>query len=111
MKVPIRLLAVPRWLQSAAVVAVLMVLGTNVVAHRATASSQLVDQAFSLRPGMAHIMQAGLVREVNLPQSTCGFTMTIQRVYADANRVVVGYTITGPTNRSFINAFYGGPPK
>jgi len=56
-------------------------------------------------------MQAGLVREVNLPQSTCGFTMTIQRVYADANRVVVGYTITGPTNRSFINAFYGGPPK
>jgi len=58
---------------------------------------------------MAHIMQAGLVREVNLPQSTCGFTMTIQRVYADANRVVVGYTITGPTNRSFINAFYVEP--
>ncbi len=55
------------------------------------------NRAFRVEPGLRHIEQAGLGQEVNLSQTVDGVTVTLQRVYADANRIIVGYTVSGPT--------------
>jgi len=69
---------------------------------------QLLERALpQSRSGAGSPSDAGqapsqpLGQPVNLVQSTCGYTMTLKRVYADADRVIVGYTIVGPTGRSF----------
>ena len=53
--------------------------------------------------GRAHVEQAGLVRELSLVESHGGITVTLERAYADANRVVVGLTIQAPESQ------YGTP--
>ncbi len=39
--------------------------------------------------------------DVTIPQTVCGYTLTIRRLYADVNRVAVGYTFAGPPDRHF----------
>ncbi len=39
--------------------------------------------------------------DVTIPQTVCGYTITIRRLYADVNRVAVGYTFAGPPDRHF----------
>jgi len=59
----------------------------------------LVEQALSMRPGHKEIAMAQLGQDVTFSQIICGFTMTVESVYADANRVVIGYTLSGPPDR------------
>lgn len=88
----------------AAVLAVAALVGGTALADR-----PLVDQVFGLFTGGADVASAPTQgQQVNLTQSACGYTMTINRVYGDANRVVVGYTITGPAGRTF-TSFSGMP--
>ncbi len=47
------------------------------------------------------IAQQRLGKQVALSQSACGFTMTVERVYADAHGVVVAYTLQGPADHTF----------
>ncbi len=77
----------------------------------AHAEISLTDRALSLTPGTQYIAQHGLSQTRNIVHSACGFTMTLNRVYADINRVVVGYTITGPTNRNFIRQGFTTAPR
>ena len=70
------------------------------VAH---ALESLVDQDMSRLPGTGQIVSQDLGRELNLSQSACGFSLTIDRVYADVNRVVVGYSVSGPAGRRFFD--------
>jgi len=54
-----------------------------------------IDAILSLDEGTARIVRDDLAREVNLTRRIGGFTMTVHRVYADANRVVIAYTVPG----------------
>lgn len=61
------------------------------------ASGSLVDQTFppvALRHSQSF----------NLSQGACGFTMTVTRAYLDGSRAIVGFTVSGPAGRTFINA-------
>lgn len=46
-------------------------------------------------PGWQHIEEAHLAQEINLSQTLDGVTVTLERVYADANQIVIGYTVKG----------------
>jgi len=63
----------------------------------------LVDQALRSSGadlGGNQIVARNLGRQVNLVQSACGYTMTVTRIYADDNRVIIGYTIQAPAWRA-----------
>ena len=49
--------------------------------------------AFEQDPGLRRADEAGLVQHLNAAQTVDGFTLTVERFYADANQIVVGYTI------------------
>jgi hypothetical protein len=48
---------------------------------------------FEQDPGLRRAEEAGLVQHLDASQTVDGFTLTVERVYADAGRVVIGYTI------------------
>lgn len=52
--------------------------------------------AFERDPGLQRAERAGLVQHLNASQTSNGGTLTVERVYADGNRIVVAYTIVGP---------------
>lgn len=68
----------------------------------------VLAEAFGLHTGTQAILTNNLGRDVTLSQTIEGFTITIERVYADANQIVIGYTITGPANRTFNNIMAWG---
>jgi hypothetical protein len=60
-------------------------------------------------PGTQRIIFDGRGKAVDLSQTVDGFTVSIQRVYADANQITIGYTISGPPGRTFNNfQLFGG---
>jgi len=61
----------------------------------------LGDDALLSLPGTRKIVSANLGRKVRLTHQACEFTMTLDRVYADAQHIVIGYTLRGPGNRPF----------
>src|SRR5687768_8068425 len=71
-------------------VAVLLLTGA------AYAVAPLLSSVFQLEQGLQHIDESKLGQEVYLSQTINGWTMTVERIYADDNRVVIGYTATGP---------------
>jgi len=83
----------PRLSRPIAILAAALV-GTTAVAGAAYALASLVDQAF-FDPNGQQIVQHNLARSVHISQTACGLTMTVERLYADANRVVIGYTYQG----------------
>src|SRR5436305_12893922 len=95
----------PRWFarRSRRVAIVVALVAAIALVGSAVADPTLVDQALSMWAGTAQVATQHLGEDVNLSQSACGFTMTISRVYADANRIIVGYTLTGPAGRRFNN--------
>lgn len=66
-----------------------------IVGGGAYAASSLVDQMLA-----PVVVQHG--QNLALTQSGCGFTMTVTRAYADATRIIIGYTISGPSGRTFV---------
>jgi hypothetical protein len=61
----------------------------------------VISQVFRLFPGWQHVEEAHLAQEVNLSQTFDGVTVTLERVYADANEIVIGYTMKGPNGRRY----------
>ena len=59
------------------------------------------NRLFDSNPALATLM-AIHGKGYGLTRQTCGFTLSLDRAYADANRVVVAFTLSGPTNRTFI---------
>lgn len=91
---PVRLL--PRRLAPLlALTAVLLLAGA------AYGAVTVVDRALEMNTGTQRILSGNLGRVVNLSQTLDGFTVSIMRVYADANQIVIGYTIAGPPSRTF----------
>lgn len=75
-------------------------LGLIVVLASSTAAYALSPQLRQLftraDAGLLYIEQANLGQELSLSQTTNGFTISVERVYADANRIIIGYNITSP---------------
>ncbi len=67
----------------------------------------LIDKVFGLDSGASSIVTKNLGEQVNLSRSIAGFTVTLSRVYADANRVILGYTVAGPPGRRVWNFSLG----
>lgn len=95
-----------RWYRRPAVVLGLALLGVALLAGAVFATS-LIEQAFELNQGAADVYT--LSSPINLSQSVCGYSMTVQRAYADANNVIVAYTLTAPLGRTFIASYTGDP--
>src|SRR5919204_5237842 len=56
----------------------------------------LLQSLWSGDRGLQHVTQAGLARELDLTQTVDGVTIHVQKGYADANRVAVGYSVEFP---------------
>jgi len=67
----------------------------------AYAVAPVVEQLFRQEAGLRHIEQADLVQELNLSQTVAGVTVTLERAYADVNRVVIGFTVSGPEGQRY----------
>jgi hypothetical protein len=80
--------------------ALLVVLAVSIGAGYSVVS--VLDQAFLIHPGTRQVLVRDLSKQVDLPQTVNGFTMTVKRVYADANQIVIGYNVTGPDDRTFL---------
>lgn len=91
--------SLPRW--TAAVAASL--LAALILTGVALALAPIVERALNQDPGTRRIAALDLGRELHLAQTVDGFTMTIERVYADPIQVVVSYRISGPPDRTFAN--------
>ncbi|MCG8346341.1 MAG: DUF4179 domain-containing protein [Chloroflexales bacterium] len=72
------------------------------------AAFPVLERAFQLRTGTGAILTGGLGKEINVAQSIDGFTVTVRHVYADPNQIVIGYTVSGPPERTFNNVMAWG---
>lgn len=86
------------WRRRPLLLAAVAALGLVTVATVASVSagSLLIDRLFGLfanETQQAAWMNRGV--DLHLAQTACGQTMTLQHAYADANRIVVGYTLSG----------------
>jgi len=98
----------PLILLVAALLGVSLVAGVAVAEQPPLSLAQLLARALSVfavgtgdGSGAGQARHVPFGRAVNLAQSACGYTVAVKRVYADADRIVVGYTVTGPAGRSF----------
>ena len=84
----------PGW----ALVIFLLILTVGAVAYVAITS--FMEQAVELDPsGSRYLVENGLVDNLNLSQTKNGITVTLEWAYADANRIMVAYTISHPSDR------------
>lgn len=56
----------------------------------------LLTQALNLEPGTQQILQNHQYKDLHIPKTLGGFTFTVEKAYADANRVIVGITMKNP---------------
>lgn len=73
-----------------AVVATIVFLALSTATY---SMAPILSRAFQMEAGTEHIEESNLGTEVDLSQTINGQTVTVKRVYADANRIVVGFTI------------------
>jgi hypothetical protein len=81
-----------RWPRTALVtaLAIFALLGATYIAL------PLLQSLWSEDRGLQHVTQAGLARDLNLRQTINGVTVHVQKGYADANRVAIGYSVELP---------------
>ena len=56
----------------------------------------LLQSLWSEDRGLQHVTQAGLARDLNLRQTVNGVTVHLQKGYADANRIAIGFSVELP---------------
>lgn len=84
----------PGW--GAAILVLTLAFGS--VAYAAITS--MLDRAVEMDPsGSQYLVENGLVERLNLSQTEGGITTTLEWAYADANRIVIAYTIAHPADR------------
>jgi hypothetical protein len=67
----------------------------------ADAVSPAVMRLFEQESGLQYVTQSDLVQELALSQTVDGITVTLERAYADANRIVIGFTLQTPGDRRY----------
>lgn len=81
---------IPGPLGRAVAAAVLVALLLSGVAF---AGETLLNRVFRMDPGTQQILQDDQYQAINVSHSFGGATLTVERAYADANRIIVGYTL------------------
>ncbi len=66
---------------------------------------RFLDRVQEHNVGLQYVRDNNLYQEVDLSQTIDGYTVHVQRVYADANRILIGYTLTGLEGQEFFNFF------
>jgi hypothetical protein len=67
----------------------------------------LTRQIVSVAPATSATPTRSISRVTDTYASTiCGYRVTVTHAYADANRVIVGYTVVQPTGRRFLDGFF-----
>lgn len=74
------------------------------------AALPVIEEAFNQQPSTREIIANNLGKELNVSQSVDGFTVTVKRVYANTQQIVIGYTISGPSDRTFNSFHYADLP-
>jgi hypothetical protein len=88
---PIEVPALPLW---AAPVALLVLIGVLVGGAYAL---PVLPQIFGIiDPSAVDVLQSGRAQELRLTQTAAGVTITADRAYADAHRIIVQFTIQNP---------------
>jgi hypothetical protein len=82
-----------------AFLALVLLLTLSTVAY---AVVPVVNWLFKQEVGLSYVEQAGLSQEIDLGQMVDGVTVTLERGYADVNRIVLGYTIHSADGRRYI---------
>lgn len=63
-------------------------------------ASSLIGELF--QKYATDVEEAGLAQELDLNQTINGVTVSLERAYADANVVLVGFTVSGPKDRYYV---------
>lgn len=67
-----------------------------------------LDAAFRMNPGTEQIVLQNLGTDMDLSQTVKGYTVTVKRVYADMNEIVIGCVVSGPPQLRFHNFILWG---
>lgn len=86
---------------SVAPVVVACVLIVALLTGASYAAYPAFQRLFDLNSDVGVIFPQGPGEKVNISRSKAGFTMTVRYVSADANQIVIGYTLSGPKGRHF----------
>ncbi len=90
----------PTWISRPAIILAAL-LATVVVGGTVYAAvAALGDRALSGFPGTAPIERQHLGRAISVTREACGYGLTINRIYADPQQVVIGYTLTAPRGQN-----------
>jgi len=81
-----------------AVLALATILTVSTVAY---AVVPVVSRLFQQEVGLRDVEQAGLSQTIDRSQTIDGITVTLEQGYADANRIVVGYTISSSDGQRY----------
>jgi hypothetical protein len=81
-----------------AFLALILLLAVSTMAY---AVVPVVNRIFQQEVGLSHVERAGLSQEIVLSQTIDGVTVTLERGYADVNRIVLGYTIHSADGRRY----------
>jgi hypothetical protein len=84
-----------------ATIAAALVLAAVLLAGSAYALEPLLNGVFNMEPGTQQIIELNLAQRVHISRALGGFTVTIERVYADSNRVVIGYSVATPPGHGY----------
>jgi hypothetical protein len=90
-----------RWAAQRPLAAAMLVLALMLLGGAAFAMEPLLKQVFNMEPGTQQLLELKLAQDVHLVRQMNGFTVTIEKVYADSNRVVIGYTVATPPNHGY----------
>ncbi len=85
-----------RWLpRRVGAIAAAVALAVALMAAGVYTAAPLISHLFDPDPGLHQVVQNPLLyQDVNASQTRDGFTLTVQKAYADANRVILSYTLT-----------------
>ncbi|MDW8098676.1 MAG: DUF4179 domain-containing protein [Anaerolineae bacterium] len=70
------------------------------VGAAAYAIGPVISQVFQFARSWQHVEETHLTQKVHLSQTIGDWTVTLERIYADANQILVGYTVSGPPDQN-----------
>ncbi len=81
----------PRWVAIVTIISLLAVLGASGAAY---ALSPMINQPLEYDPGAQQALSDNLFTQINQTQTAMGYDLTLEKGYADANNIIVVYTVT-----------------
>ncbi len=86
--------------RGAVVLASLVAILAMLVGLASVAGVPILITLFHLEQGTQNVLQTNQYTDYHQSKSVNGFTITIEQAYADANRVIIGYTIHVPAHQN-----------